>query len=290
MSSQLVLHARTKQNVDDFVQNPSHNLLLIGPEGSGKPTLAHNIIAQALELPVEKLNAYPYFMQVTPVKGTISIEAVRNLQDFVKLKTTGTQTLRRAIVVEDAHTMTTEARNAFLKLLEEPPTDTLIILTAQGNDSLLPTILSRAPKIMLKTPSQKELTAYFTQNGYDETEITKSFFISRGQVGLIQTLLQKDSEDERLQYIDDAKQFLQAKTFERLVMADQFTKQKKDTKQLLWALQRVGDSALHQAAKKGSNKQVVYWKNVLDVVVKAQDSLNSNPQSKLLLTNLSLQI
>lgn len=289
MIQELVLHPSTRTAVEGFLQSPGHSLLLIGPESSGKATLASMIAAEALGLPAEKLASYPYFMHLAPQKSSISIEDIRSLQDFVRLKTTGTSLLRRAIIVENAHTLTTEAQNAFLKLLEEPPADTIIILTAQGNDSLLPTITSRAPKIAVKTPAQQELITFFKNLGFEQTEITKAYFISRGQVGLLYKLLQKDQADERLQYIGQAKQFLQAKHFERLVIVDQLTKQKRDVAQFLWALQRVADAALHQAAAKNASPQVKHWAKSLEAIIQAQDSLQANPQAKLLLTNLSLQ-
>lgn len=289
MTQELVLHPSTRQAVEAFVQSPGHSLLLVGAKGGGKATLALFVAAQALDLPAEKLAAHPYFLHIAPQKNSISIDDIRQLQDFVRLKTTGTQPLRRAIVVENAHTLTIEAQNAFLKLLEEPPADTLIILTAQGNDSLLPTITSRAPKIAVKTPAQHDLIQFFNKLGFDQVEVTKAYFISRGQAGLLYKLLQKDQADERLQYIDQAKRFLQSKQFERLVLIDQFTKQKQDVAQFLWALQRVADAALRQAADKNVSAQVKHWTKTLEAIIQAQDNLAANPQTKLLLTNLSLQ-
>lgn len=289
MISDLVLHERTRQAIEEFAANPGHSLLLIGAEGSGKAAIAQAVVAEILGIQPKKLRSYPYFLLVQSDKNSISIESIRQLQDFVRLKTTGSQTLRRAIIVEDAHKLTTEAQNAFLKLLEEPPADTVIVLTAQGNDSLLPTITSRAPKIAIKTPPQKRATDHFTEQGFSQTEVTKAYFISRGQAGLLHALLQKNSDDEKLQYIDEAKQFLQSKSFERLVFVDQFTKKKRDVAQFLWALQRVSDAALHGAAQKNNDKQVQHWQKSLAAIIEAQDSLKANPQAKLLLTNLSLQ-
>lgn len=285
----LVLHPRTKEELQAFIAHPGHNLLLIGPEGSGKSTAAHLLIATVLDVPTDKLYSHPYFVSIEPQKNSISIDAVRKLQDFTRLKTTGTKQLRRAILIQDAHALTTEAQNAFLKLLEEPPADTLIVLTAQGNDSLLPTILSRVPKIIIKTPSQADSAEYFAQKGYAQPDITRSYFISRGQAGLLYRLLQQNGEDQTLHYIDDAKKFLQAKPFERLVLVDQLNKQKVDLGTFLWALQRVADAALKQSAAKQSGVQVRHWQKVLRAVIDTQDGLSANPNAKLLLTNLSLQ-
>lgn len=289
MIDELVLHPSTKQEVGQFIAKPSHSLILVGPDGSGKTTMAHAMAAQLLELTPEKLAAYPYFMLVQPEKDTISIEKVRQLQDFVRLKTTGRQALRRIIIIQDAHGLTTEAQNALLKLIEEPPADTCIILTADRKDLLLPTISSRAPKITVRQPSQVLLQKHFGAQGFGESDITKAYFISRGQAGLLSKLLQKDQSDERLQYIEQAKVFLRATPFERLVVVDAFVKQKQNLGLFLWALQRVADTALRQAAAKDQAKPVQHWQKILRAVIQAQDAATAHPQPKLLLTNLSLQ-
>ncbi len=290
LATELVLHERTRQDVAGFARQPSHSLLLIGPAGSGKPTLARSLIAAILDLPAEKLSTHPYFLHISPEKNSISIDAIRQAQAFVRLRTTGTKPFRRAVLVEDAHLLTTEAQNAFLKLLEEPPEDTVIILTAEGHSSLLPTIVSRTPKITVKTPAQPAIAGHFEQAGFANADITKSYHVSRGRPGLMHNLLQTEADNQRLEYIEDAKRLLQADSFNRLILIDQFTKQKKDLSQLLWALQRVSDAALRQAAQKAATAQVTRWQKDLKAILAAQDSLSANPQPKLLLTNLSLQL
>lgn len=290
MITKLVLHPRTRQSVQDFLAAPGHSLLLIGAEGSGKPTLARAILTELLTINEDQLTSYPYFLCIKPEKTSISIEAIRNLQDFLRLRTVGKNSIRRAVLVEDAHLLTTEAQNAFLKLLEEPPADTVIILAAQTGDGLLPTIHSRAPTIIIKTPIQAETTNHFVKANHDEAEVTKNYYLSHGQIGLMQRLLQNNPDDELLAYVEAAKDFLRQKPFERLVYVDQFTKQKKDVAVFLWALQRVASAALQQAAAKNSLKLVRHWQKVVTATLEAQDDLSANPQLKLLLTNLSLQL
>lgn len=63
----------------------------------------------------------------------------------------------RGVVVENAHLLTTEAANAFLKTLEEPPGKTIFVLTAPNKDVVLETIASRANHIDLG-PTDFEIT------------------------------------------------------------------------------------------------------------------------------------
>ena len=61
----------------------------------------------------------------------------------------------KAVIIEDAHLLTTEAQNALLKVLEEPPAHTILILGSDTKEALLPTILSRCQIIELESTATK---------------------------------------------------------------------------------------------------------------------------------------
>lgn len=81
--------------------------------------------------------------------NSIGIDDVKQIQKKVFLKPLKSKF--KAVIVEDAHLLTTEAQNALLKILEEPPEHTLLILGADTKDALLPTIRSRCQILELKT-------------------------------------------------------------------------------------------------------------------------------------------
>jgi DNA polymerase-3 subunit delta' len=58
-----------------------------------------------------------------------------------------------------------EAANAFLKLLEEPPPDTLVFLTSARPGALLPTIRSRVLEVRVTPPSVEEATSFLVEHG-----------------------------------------------------------------------------------------------------------------------------
>lgn len=76
------------------------------------------------------------------------IKDIRELGHRLSLKSAD-NTKPRGVILEDAHLLTTEAANSFLKILEEPPGHTIIILTAPNQDLVLPTITSRCTNIEL---------------------------------------------------------------------------------------------------------------------------------------------
>jgi DNA polymerase-3 subunit delta' len=91
---------------------------------------------------------------------SIGIEDIKHMQKKIFLKPLKSKT--KAVVIDDAQLLTIEAQNALLKILEEPPEHTLLILSSQTKETLLPTILSRCQLIVLEEEaiklSEKELT------------------------------------------------------------------------------------------------------------------------------------
>ena len=69
---------------------------------------------------------------------------------------------RSLVLVMEAHKATIEAQNAFLKVLEEPPASSIIILVTERADLLLPTIISRCSEIRFD-PLPDEVTAEFLE-------------------------------------------------------------------------------------------------------------------------------
>jgi DNA polymerase III delta prime subunit len=81
---------------------------------------------------------------------SIGIEDVKNLEKITFLKPIKSKI--KAVILDDAHLLTIEAQNALLKTLEEPPEQTLILLSAETIEPLLPTILSRCRIIKIQPP------------------------------------------------------------------------------------------------------------------------------------------
>lgn len=79
---------------------------------------------------------------------SIGIEDIKKVQEKLFLKPIQSQI--KLIIIEDSQLLTTEAQNALLKVLEEPPANTHIILATETKEVLLPTILSRCQLIELE--------------------------------------------------------------------------------------------------------------------------------------------
>jgi DNA polymerase-3 subunit delta' len=81
---------------------------------------------------------------------------------------------KRVVILANAHTMNAEAGNALLKLLEEPPSNTLLILTARQMADLLPTIASRCQQIRFAPLQHEDLMALLTAEAQLDPQVAEA--------------------------------------------------------------------------------------------------------------------
>ena len=93
----------------------------------------------------------------------ISIEDVRNLQSYCSLSMADGG--RRVIIIDTADDLNKSSGNALLKLLEEPPKNTIFLLISHQPNLLLPTLKSRCQKLSFSSLDQTDLGAVLTAIG-----------------------------------------------------------------------------------------------------------------------------
>jgi DNA polymerase-3 subunit delta' len=96
---------------------------------------------------------HPDFLFLEPESGQIRIEEIRAIDDTLSLKPF--EGRWKIVIVDEAHVMNSYAANAFLKTLEEPPRESLIILISSNADRLPDTIRSRCSRLNF-TPLNNE--------------------------------------------------------------------------------------------------------------------------------------
>ncbi len=108
-------------------------------------------------------------IEVPEGKKDISIDQIRQME--IKVQVKPNEADWRMVMISQAGQMTTQAQNALLKVLEEPPPHTFFLLTAKSTRGLLSTILSRCRKIPFQSMGTKELAALLeTQYSADRRE------------------------------------------------------------------------------------------------------------------------
>jgi len=286
----IVLHDLTRAHIGRFVAQPSHALLLVGHAGIGKQTIADYIMSQLLQTDPAQ---YPYIRTIVPEKdkSSIGIEAVRDLQQFLKLKLP-TNAAWRFVIIPDAQGLTTEAQNALLKLLEEPPERTILVLSTTSEQALLPTIRSRMQQLTVHVPSQNDVIRFFDANNREPKDIQQAFLMSGGLPGLMHSLL-SDTEHPLKDAVLTARKLLQSTQFERLCMVDGLSKDKPKTLNVLFVLQHMARAASLQGSKASdgsATKRIKQWHKVQQAAYKAEQAYSVSAQAKLTLTNLMLSL
>ncbi|HSW80516.1 MAG TPA: hypothetical protein VLG47_07085 [Candidatus Saccharimonadales bacterium] len=285
-----ILHSTTKLQLEKFLSRPSHAVIISGPEGIGKHTISIWLGKQLLGLQ-DSIENYPYISIVQPDGQSISIQAMRDLANFTKLKIPKSKrSISRLVIIEQAQLLTTEAQNALLKLLEEPPEGTVLILTAPNDQSLLSTIRSRAQKIHLQMPSSNQLASFFESKDYEASKINQALLMSGGLPGLMQALLGQSDEHPLIKASQTARLILKSDAFTRQCLIDSLAKQRVELGRLLFMIKQMAHAAIAQNAVRGSDASIIRWQKIQTAAYTAETELTVNAQPKLVLSNFMLQI
>ncbi|HXY17861.1 MAG TPA: hypothetical protein VEH48_00345 [Candidatus Nitrosopolaris sp.] len=285
---ELLLHPRTQEQIGAFLAHPAHALLITGVAGSGKLSVARATAANLLGLEPSKLEVYPYYSQIQTPEGKqeISIDAIRELIDRLKLKTPGTASIRRVVVIENSQAMSIEAQNSILKTLEEPSAETVFILTAPAAKNVAPTIASRAQIIGVKPVARAAANDYYGGR-YEQKQIDANWRLSGGAAGLLEALIKNSAEHPLKLAVDDFKKFLAADTYGRLLDGERLARDKAQMAYFLDAGGRVL-RALQQteAGQKRQNAITVGRKLILSL----QAALQANANPRLVAAALALNL
>ncbi|UQZ34302.1 DNA polymerase III subunit gamma/tau [Paenibacillus sp. PK3_47] len=155
-------------------QRVSHAYLFSGPRGTGK-TSAAKVLAKAVNCErgpgPEPCNECPSCLRITAgnimdvqeidAASNRGVEEIRDLRD--KVKYAPTEVRRKVYIIDEVHMLTTEAFNALLKTLEEPPPHVMFILATTEPHKLPATIISRCQRFDFRRVSLEEQTGRLTE-------------------------------------------------------------------------------------------------------------------------------
>ena len=162
--------------------NLAHGILLTGVSGIGKRQFAQALIAanfcvqpdvagfackQCKNCLLFAADTYPdfIFLQPSEESNTIAVDEVRALIE--KLALTRHFQHKKIALIEHADRMNANSANALLKTLEEPPTETILILLTDRPQALPATIRSRCQQTSLNVPDEKEALAWLQSQNAD---------------------------------------------------------------------------------------------------------------------------
>ena len=157
------------------------------------PSSAKNVDEERAIL--DSVNKNPYCRSRPWATPTIGIEQVREIRHAATLKPLEG---RRVVILTEAEKMTIPAANSLLKILEEPPETTHLILTASQVSGMLPTILSRCQEIRFGPLPDSEIELVLVEkNGIEPERARLISRISQGSYSRAQEWLDKGFKERR---------------------------------------------------------------------------------------------
>lgn len=195
----------------------AQTILLAGPEGIGKATLARRFAAQLLgdggkieqddlSLPEnqeriaerEKLSSekraedpllfasHPDFLTFPP-EGPLRQLSIQQMRRLKELASYGPQKGKyRVFLIDHIDRANEQAANSLLKILEEPPPHLILILTAENSFDLLPTIRSRAVIFEMTPLNESEMRQFAASRGWAAND--RRLALAAGRPGLAVTM------------------------------------------------------------------------------------------------------
>ncbi len=155
----------------------NHAYMFEGIEGVGKETFADELAKILLQ--TNNLENATDYIKIKPSGSSIKISQVRNIQLDIVIKP---HKKYKIYVIDQAEKMTTEAQNALLKTLEEPPQYAIIIIVTNNKEGILPTIKSRCELVKFTEISSKQIKSYLINQGVEENRANMLSVFSRGSM------------------------------------------------------------------------------------------------------------
>lgn len=175
----------------------AHAYLFYGPKHIGKTRVAEYFISRlfcrnekspcgqcvSCQQILKRIHPDVFWLSGSLKKEKTGIEQVRQVQEF--LFSSPFAASYKIAIIEGADNLTLQAANSFLKVLEEPPKRSIVILITRSFNDLLPTLRSRCQILRFSFPLKDEiithLREYFSLNKKESSEILN---LSLGQPGL----------------------------------------------------------------------------------------------------------
>lgn len=301
-----------------------HGLLFYGQEQLGKKTLAVEFIkflnCQSVKRPCQncrncqdiKKGVYPDFILIEsdPSREQIQISQIRSLIEKLSLRPYSA--LFKIAIIDRAHLMSQEAQSCFLKFLEEPKGNVILILVTEYPRLLLPTILSRVQKIRFFPVKNTEIEKYLLSQGIPEEKTKYLLSFSFGKPGqVLDFLLNPQKLDNQKKYISDLikisnSDFASRFQYAKSLVGKKTDLEKKDSKEILDAwlryfrnvfLSRLDLAGQARLSKQAYKEQAFsqYSLSKLKDIIKLIQTTNflvstTNVNLKLALENLLIQL
>jgi DNA polymerase III subunit delta' len=278
-----ILHPTSERQLEARLKDLPQALIVTGKAGTGTLEVA-KYIAHTLGSPEEvivpkKKSKDGKKFDVDLENGRVITEDIRAIYDSVR----GKQTSPRVFIIQKAERMMPNAQHALLKLLEEPGHNVYFILETYNAEQLFATIRSRSQTLTVLPLTSEQTNAYIKDLGItDATKRIQLKFVAEGLPSELKKLV--DDEEyfkTRAQRMNDARQFLQAGSYDKLLIIQKYQTSREEALQLI-------DSAMHITRHTVVNKPQSALISQLESLLMTRERIAANQNIRLQLTRFVL--
>jgi len=300
----IIGHKKQLEMIENDIASNSlaHAYLLAGPSGIGKFSIA-KMLVNILQCPNNLCNecsvckqiqagSHPDTMVINEDGESIKIEQIKEIISRLQMTKQGEY---KVLLIKGAEKLTPEAANCLLKTLEEPPRDTIIIMTTNNIREILPTIISRVRLIKFSAYSQNFLKEALRPL-YPETEeetLDQVCSLSMGKSGKAINLLEDSAllASYRTMY-NMLCEFLENKPlYTKFKLIEGIIADEKNTEEFIDVFTHLVRNRLHKGIEDQSlqAEKKDYYMNLLSSLEETRGLLRRNINARLALESLALK-
>ncbi|MBI4418867.1 MAG: DNA polymerase III subunit delta' [Ignavibacteriales bacterium] len=190
----------------ESLQHPDVRLIVALPAGKGEKTgddplkgfTDDQMDALHAELAAKARDLYH---RISVAKASfIKVNSIREIRRQASM--TASQSARKVFLILNAEEMNAEASNALLKTLEEPPGNTLLLLTTSRREQLLPTIVSRCQVVRCAPLSVEDIAAALQErDGVEKDEAMTIARLANGSYAAARAMTSDDLLERRREVV-----------------------------------------------------------------------------------------
>lgn len=236
--------------------------------------------------PTENQNNFD-LRQISAIDSdSIKIAQIRGLLTWLSLKKTN-RIKQQLVIINEGQCLTLDAQNVLLRILEEPPENTHIVISVSKFDNLLKTVISRC-QLLVVPPVDEE---YFVKilcsvdNNISSNKATKYFYLYQGDlIGALSNI--KNNTFDYDETLDQAKNIFQSPLGESILLSNNI-KDRKSAHQLINDLMKLSYIGLKHA--KNETHQLS-WAQKIEFTLDSHRLIDKNINLKLVIDQLILNL